>query len=88
MGPLVSCAGDTNLSRFCDPKLDDAMERAAAASGPEAIERWRRVEAKLAAQAPTVPLANAKDVTLTAKRVGNYEYHTLWGPLLDQMWVR
>jgi peptide/nickel transport system substrate-binding protein len=87
MRPLVSCAGDTNLSRFCDPKLDDAMERAAVASGPEAIERWRRVEARLAAQAPIVPLANAKDATVTAERVGNYQYHPLWGPLFDQMWV-
>jgi peptide/nickel transport system substrate-binding protein len=87
MRPLVSCA-DTNLSRFCDPELDDEMERAAVASGPEAIERWRRVEAMLAARAPIVPLANARDATVTAERVGNYEYHPLWGPLLDQMWVR
>ena len=28
--PLVSCGGDVNLSRFCDPKLDAAMEQAAA----------------------------------------------------------
>jgi peptide/nickel transport system substrate-binding protein len=88
MRPLVSCAGDTNLSRFCDPKLDAAMERAAVADGPEAIERWRRVEGRLAAQAPIVPLANAKDATVTAERVGNYQHHPLWGPLLDQMWVR
>ena len=86
--PLVTCAGDSNLSRFCDPRLDAAMERAAAASGPDAIRRWRRVEAALAAQAPVVPLSNRKFAAVTAKRVGNYQFHTLWGPLLDQMWVR
>ena len=77
-----------NLSRFCDPKLDAAMEQAASASGPEAIERWRRVEAALAAHAPVVPLANRKEAVVTSKRVGNYQFHPLWGPLHDQMWVR
>ena len=86
--PLVSCTGDTNLSRFCDPRIDAAMERAAAASGPEAIERWRRVEAALAAQAPIVPLSNRKDAAVTSERVGNYQFHTLWGPLLDQLWIQ
>jgi ABC-type transport system substrate-binding protein/DNA-binding SARP family transcriptional activator/DNA-binding beta-propeller fold protein YncE len=86
--PLVSCGGDVNLSRFCAPRIDAAMERAAAASGPEAIERWRRVEAALAAQAPVVPLSNRKDAAVTSERVGNYQFHTLWGPLLDQLWVR
>ncbi len=60
----------------------------AVASGPEAIGTWRRVEAALAAQAPTVPLANAKDTALVAERVGNYQHHPLWGPLLDQLWVK
>ena len=64
------------------------MEQAADASGPEAIERWRRVEASLAAQAPTVPLVNGHDTALTAERVGNYQHHPLWGPLLEQLWVK
>ena len=32
------------------PRLDALMERAAAASGAEATERWQRVEATLAAR--------------------------------------
>ena len=63
-------------------------EQGAVASGPEAIETWRRVEASLAAQAPTVPLANGNDTALVAERVGNYQHHPLWGPLLDQLWVK
>jgi YVTN family beta-propeller protein len=86
--PLISCSGDTNLSRFCDPKIDAQMQQAAVASGPEAIEKWRRVESALAAQAPTVPLANWQDTALTAERVGNYQHHPLWGTLLDQLWVK
>jgi peptide/nickel transport system substrate-binding protein len=86
--PLVSCAGEFNLSRFCDPEMDAQMERAADASGPEATELWRRVETSLAVQAPTVPLVNESSASLTAKRVENYQHHPLWGPLLDQLWVR
>ncbi|MEA2135087.1 MAG: hypothetical protein QOC68_2996 [Solirubrobacteraceae bacterium] len=86
--PLVSCSGDANLSRLCHPKLDVRMQQGAIASGLEAIETWRGVEAALAKQAPTVPLANGNDTALLAKRVGNYQHHPLWGPLLDQMWVK
>ena len=85
---LVSCAGEFNLSRFCDPQIDARMEQAAGARGPEAIELWRRVETSLAEQAPTVALVNVNNASLTAKRVGNYQHHPLLGPLLDQMWVR
>jgi hypothetical protein len=27
-------------------------------------------------------------VTLVSERVGNYQYHPLWGTLIDQLWVR
>jgi peptide/nickel transport system substrate-binding protein len=87
VSPLVSCTGSVNLSNFCDRRLDKAMQGAAVAHGPDATERWRRVETSLAAQSPTVPLVNQTLVRLTAKRVGNYQSHPLWGPLLDQMWV-
>ena len=87
--PLVACsAGVENFSHLCDPELDALMEQAAAARGPEATALWRRVEASLAAQAPTVPLVNEQFVSLAAKHLGNYQHHPLWGPLLDQLWVR
>ena len=88
ISPLVSCRGSVNLSHFCDRRIDTAMQAAAVSHGPDAIEKWRRVEAALAAQSPTVPLVNQTLVRLTAKRVGNYQSHPLWGPLLDQMWVK
>jgi ABC-type transport system substrate-binding protein len=86
--PVISCSGEFNLSHFCKPRLDAQMEQAATASGPEATERWRRVEAALAAQAPTVPLASGNNTALTAERVGNYQHHPMFGPLLDQLWVK
>jgi peptide/nickel transport system substrate-binding protein len=88
LSPLVSCAGSVNLSRFCDRNIEAAMQQAAAARGPDAIEQWRAVEAALAEQSPTVPLVNENALSLTGKRVGNYQYHPISGPLLDQMWVK
>ena len=87
VSPLISCGGIMNLSHFCDRDIDAALQDAALAHGPEAVEKWRKVDAALAAQSPTVPLVNQNLVSLTAKRVGNYQYHAFWGPLLDQIWV-
>ncbi len=86
--PLFSCSGGTNLSHFCRPRIEAQMKHAATASGPDATERWRRVEAALAAQAPTVPLTSGSHIALTAERVGNYQHHPSFGPLLDQLWVK
>jgi ABC-type transport system substrate-binding protein len=86
--PVLSCSGESNLSHFCMPRIDAQMKQAATANGPEATERWRRVEAALAAQAPTVPLTSGSHTALTAERVGNYQHHPTLGPLLDQLWVK
>ena len=88
LNDIVSCSGGSNLSRSCDPETDALMRRAAGLRGPDAIELWRRVEASLAEQAATVPLVNYSNLTLTSERVGNYQYHPIWGPLLEQLWVR
>jgi peptide/nickel transport system substrate-binding protein len=88
LSPLISCGAPENGSNFCDRKIDAAMKDAAAAHGPDATEKWRRVDAALAAASPTIPLVNENLVRLTAKRVGNYQSHPVWGPLLDQMWVK
>jgi peptide/nickel transport system substrate-binding protein len=86
--PLVTCAGEYNLSRVCNRELDALMEQAAQARGPQATELWRRVESALAAQAATVPLLNWSLTALTGERVGNYQAHPLRGPLLEQLWVK
>jgi ABC-type transport system substrate-binding protein len=89
LSQLVACsAGPGNFSHLCVPKIDAQMKQAAAARGPDAVDLWRRVEASLAAHAPTVPLVNENFVALAAKRVGNYQHHPVSGPLLDQLWVK
>ena len=86
--PLLSCSGEFNFSRVCNPELDALMEQAAQARGPEATELWRRVETALADQAATVPLLNWATTALTGERVDNYQAHPLSGALLEQLWVK
>ena len=86
--PLISCGAVFNLSRYCDRTLDSAMKDAAAGHGSEALSRWARVSELIASKSPLVPLVNQDSTSITATRVGNYQSHPIWGPLLEQMWVR
>ena len=92
--PLVSCAaytpGDpasTNLSHFCDRRIDAAIDRAQAA-GPAAGAAWQRIERRIAESSPIVSLVNPRWVVVTSSRAGNVQFHPLIGTLLDQVWVR
>ena len=79
--------GSSNVSRFCDPGLDAAIDRAQAA-GASAGDAWLRIERRIAAQAPIVPLVDRRKVVVTSPRAGNLQIHLLTGPLLEQVWVR
>jgi peptide/nickel transport system substrate-binding protein len=97
--PVFTCNGyvpgealaTTNPSGFCNRALDRELKHAAAVQAqdpPAAHALWRALERKLLLQAPYVPTYNRKSVDFLAKRVGNYQYHPQWGPLIDQLWVR
>jgi peptide/nickel transport system substrate-binding protein len=99
ISPVFTCGavvpgdaiGTTNPAQFCNPGLDRELEHAASVQAqdpPAAHALWRALERKLLAQAPYVPTYNRKNVDFLAKRVGNYQYHPQWGPLIDQLWVR
>ena len=49
---------------------------------------WSRIDRELVDRALWVPLYNPRAVTVTAARVGNYQYHPFWTVLLDQLWIR
>jgi peptide/nickel transport system substrate-binding protein len=76
-----------NFSRFCDPRLDAAIDRAEAADA-SAGDAWQRIERRIAAQAPMVPLVDRRKVTVTSPRLGNLQVHLQTGPMLEQVWVR
>jgi YVTN family beta-propeller protein len=91
---LVACdsykPGDissTNGGGFCDPSIDAAIDRAQAA-GPGAGAAWRRIELRIAAQAPIVPLINRRSTAVISKRAGNLHFSSLAGVFLEQLWVR
>lgn len=88
---LFSCGerGITNFSQLCDQRLESLIDRAVEAREPgEASARWDAVERRLGELAPTVPLFHTRTVNAHSERAGNLEVHPLWGPLLDQVWVR
>jgi peptide/nickel transport system substrate-binding protein len=99
INPLFSCAafvpGDptrtTNPGGFCSRPIDRLLAKASAVQAvnpPAARALWQRAEREILALAPVVPTYNRQNVDLLAKRVGNYQFHPQWGPLVDQLWVR
>src|SRR5829696_1723087 len=83
---LIGCGGDFNLSAFCDPAIDAAIDRAESA-GAGGSSAWQRIERQIAESAPVVPLATRRYVLVTSSRAGNVQFHPFYGVLLDQIWV-
>jgi YVTN family beta-propeller protein len=82
--------GYLNDSEFCNPRIDALMRRAANAQlgNPAlALGLWAKADRAVADEAPAVFLANPRGISLVSKRVGNFQTHPLYGPLLDQLWV-
>jgi YVTN family beta-propeller protein len=80
-----------NLSEFCDRRIDTQMARAAAVQISDPVRAdalWADVDRALVDRAAAVPLVDRSAVVFVSKRVGNYQYHPLWGTLLDQLWLR
>jgi peptide/nickel transport system substrate-binding protein len=83
--------GGPNLSEFCSPRIDALMRRAAKAQTANpalALALWAKVDRTVADEAPAIFLANPRGITLVSKRVGNFQTHPQYGPLLDQLWVQ
>ena len=95
-GPLLSCQsadepGTNNWARFCDPHVDALASQAQAAqlTDPAAARRlWAQADRIVTDQAPYVPVDNGGTAGFVSSRVGNYQESPVYGPLLDQMWVR
>ena len=80
-----------NYGRFCDPHADQLASAAQAAqqADPAAARRlWAQVDRVVTGQAPWVPIFNRSSTVFVSARVGNYQESPVYGPLLDQIWVR
>jgi YVTN family beta-propeller protein len=90
----LSCRGlrsGENAGRFCDPAVDRQIARAQSlqiVNSPQADRLWANIDRELVDRAVTVSLVTPNTTDFVSKRVGNYQYHPLWGVLLDQLWVR
>jgi YVTN family beta-propeller protein len=93
---LFSCQffPGSNVSEFCSPRLDATMQSAFAAEGlegantPAAAELWASADRQITDQAPLVPLVTPSWLDFVSQRVGNYQYDSVQGALIDQMWVK
>jgi YVTN family beta-propeller protein len=80
---------NTNFSEFCDQRSQAAMERAAREPDVGAAGRlWTEADRRLTDAAPVVPLTTQRAMTILSRRVENFQYHPLWGVLLDQVSIR
>jgi peptide/nickel transport system substrate-binding protein len=95
-GPILSCRsadepGTLNWAEFCDPPVDALASQAQAAqlTDPAVARRlWAQADRIVTDQAAFVPVFNADFAGFVSSRVGNYQESPVYGPLIDQMWVR
>ena len=83
--------GELELAEYCKPEMDAKIRKAALlqTSDPaRANALWSEIDRALVDQAVTLPWSAPRTRVLVSARVGNYQNHALWGPLLDQIWVR
>ena len=85
---FLCSAGLSQRGQFCDRGIEARIAAARAARGLQSLALWKDVYQRLADAAPAVPLVNRRTAVLVSRRVGNYQQHPLYGPLLDQLWVR
>jgi YVTN family beta-propeller protein len=81
----------TDASEFCNPAIDRQVAGAASLQtiDPSAADAlWTRLDHELTDLAIWLPTVTPNETDLISRRAGNYEYNPVWGPLLDQIWVR
>jgi YVTN family beta-propeller protein len=87
----ANSAFNNDISEYCNPLIDAKVRRALAlqAISPTAANHaWANIDRSVVNDAPWVPLVTPKAVDFVARRVGNFERHPLFGPLLAEMWIR
>jgi peptide/nickel transport system substrate-binding protein len=76
---------------FCDPGFATRTRRLRSSQTRDpqaALDQWARLDRELVERAVAIPLVNVKEAVFVSKRVGNYQRHPVFGPLVGQLWVR
>ena len=80
-----------NDSGFCNRQIEaeaDSARLLGLTDPPAANRKWERVYRDITDQAPWLPTVTPTWTDFISKRAGNYQFHPLWGILIDQLWVR
>jgi len=80
-----------NVSGFCDPKIDGAMQDAlrTGIGDPAAANRmWAAIDREITDRAPIAAMFNGKDLDFVSARVGNFVFNNQYLWLFSQSWVR
>jgi peptide/nickel transport system substrate-binding protein len=95
---LLSCATftpnrdyTTNAGGFCDPAIDRRATHAAllqTTRPDQAARLWAGIDRELVDRAVWLPMVTPTTTDVVSSRVGNFQFHLLWGLLVDQLWVR
>ena len=83
-------AHTSNGSEFCDRAIDARVEEAARLQTVDPLRAtalWERIGRDITDLAPVLPLVYLRSVSFVSHRVTNYQYHPIWGVLLDQLRV-
>ena len=87
----VNPNGAVNLSWYCNPHAEQLASQALASqvTDPAASRKvWTQLYRLVSNQAPVVPILNASPAVFVSARAGNYREQPMYGPLLDQIWVK
>ena len=82
---------NTDYSDFCDPAYDDGVARAAALTETDPVAGqalWAALDRRITDAAIWLPTVTPTEIDLTSPRAGNFQFHPVWGPLVDQIWLR
>ena len=88
--PLFRC-GSTYGRYVCNTGLDRSITQALRLeqTNPEAaLQQWTRIDRQIVDLALGVPVFNGRFFDFVSPRFGNYQFHVMFGLLLDQAWVR
>ncbi len=80
-----------NMSGFCNPAIDAAMEKAIAQAVTDpsgAARSWQDINRTLTDLAPETTLFQINELNIVSPRVGNYTYSSLYHLLFSQVWVK
>ncbi|WP_299494202.1 ABC transporter substrate-binding protein [uncultured Shewanella sp.] len=90
--PLFSCAGiapSSNLSRWCDPKLDALLNKARSIQDKAQRKTlYRQAEDMIGRMYPIFPIAHAKEITLLNKSLSSFQINPYNGIAFENIRIK